>query len=79
MGRAGGGFRMEFPEPWALVGMLLFSLLGMWAVKEGRRESNIKELLLGIGLVGYAYFTSEAWVVWLVGAGLTAGVFWVRE
>ena len=70
---------MEFPEPLALFGMVLFSLFGMWAVKEGRRESNIKQLLLGIVLVGYSYFTSEAGLVWLLGVGLTAAVFKVRE
>lgn len=70
---------MELPEPLALFGMVLFSLFGMWAVKEGRRESNIKQLLLGIVLVGYSYFTSEAWLVWLLGVELTAAVFKVRE
>ena len=76
-GAATGGFQL--PEPLALVGMVMFSLLGMWAVKEGRREANIKQLLLGIALVGYSYLTPEAWQVWLVGAVLTFAVFKVRE
>ena len=72
-----GGFQL--PEPFALVGMVMFSLLGMWAIKEGRREANIKQLLLGIALVGYSYFTPESWQVWLIGSGLTVAVFKVRE
>lgn len=76
-GVASGG--LQLPEPFALVGMVMFSLLGMWAIKEGRREANIKQLLLGIVLVGYSYFTPEAWQVWLVGSGLTAAVFKCRD
>ncbi len=72
-----GGFQL--PDPLALVGMVMFSLLGMWAFKEGRRESNIKQLLLGIALVGYSYFTPAVWQVWLIGVGLTWAVFKVRE
>ena len=72
-----GGFQL--PEPLALMGMVMFSLLGMWAFKEGRREANIKQLLLGIALAGYSYFTPETWQVWLVGAVLTVAVFKVRE
>lgn len=77
MAGAAGGFQL--PEPLALVGMVMFSLLGMWAIKEGRREANIKQLLLGIALVGYSYLTPEAWQVWLVGVVLTFAVFKVRE
>lgn len=59
--------------------MLMFSSLGVWAIKLGRRDSNIKVLLLGFVLVGYSYFTPEAWMVWLIGVGLTVGVFMCRE
>lgn len=69
----------ELPEPLALVGMVFFSLMGFWAIKEGRRETNIKQLLLGIVLVAYTYFVPQAWLVWLIGAGLTIAVFKVRE
>ena len=74
---ASGGFQL--PEPLSLVGMVLFSMLGMWAFKEGRREANIKQLLLGIALVGYPYFTPEPWQVWLIGIALSVAVFKVRE
>ncbi len=70
---------MELPEPLALVGMVLFSLLGFWALKEGRREANIKQLLLGIALLAYSYFVSEVWLVWVIGIGLSVAVFKVRE
>lgn len=70
---------MELPEPLALVGMVMFSLLGFWAVKEGRREANIKQLLLGIALVGYSYILTETWMVWVGGIGLSVAVFKVRE
>ncbi len=61
------------------MGMVLFSMLGFWAIKEGRREANIKQLLLGILLVGYSYFTPAPWLVWVLGIGLTVAVFKVRD
>jgi hypothetical protein len=70
---------MELPEPLAVVGMVMFSLLGFWAVKEGRREANIKQLLLGIALVGFSYVLTETWMVWVFGIGLSVAVFKVRE
>ncbi len=70
---------IELPEPLALFGMVLFSLIGMWAFKEGRREANIKLLLLGIALLGYGYFFSGAWQVWAIGTGLTVVAIKVRE
>ncbi len=70
---------IELPEPLALFGMVLFSLIGMWAFKEGRREANIKLLLLGIALLGYSYFFSRAWQVWAIGTGLTVVAIKVRE
>ena len=76
---AAGAAGFQLPEPLAVVGMVIFSLLGIWAIKEGRREANIKQLLLGIGLVGYSYFTSEVWLVWLIGVALSVAVFRVRE
>ena len=70
---------MELPEPFALVGMVILSLLGMWALKEGRREANIKQLVLGIVLVVYSYLTADPWIVWGIGVALTIAVFKVRE
>lgn len=70
---------MRLPSPLALIGMILFSTLGMWAIKDGRRNPNIKVLLLGFVLALYSYFTPEAWQVWAIGAGLTVAVFMSRD
>ncbi len=59
--------------------MLMFSALGIWAIKDGRRQSNIKVLLLGFVLAGYSYFTPQTWQVWLIGTGLTVAVFLCRD
>lgn len=67
------------PEPGALFGMVLFSVVGVWALKEGRREANIKQLLLGFALVGYSYFVDQTWLIWLLGIAMTVAVFKVRE
>jgi ABC-type uncharacterized transport system fused permease/ATPase subunit len=70
---------MELPEPGAFVGILLFSTLGLWAFKEGRREVNIKLLLVGIALMAFGYFTPQTWLVWVVGSGLTVLAFKFRD
>jgi hypothetical protein len=70
---------MELPEPFALVGMVIFSSFGVWALKEGRREANIKQLLLGIVLLVYSYMTSDPWLVWGIGIALMVAVFKVRD
>lgn len=66
---------LELPTPFALVGMVLFPLIGVWAIKEGRREANIKQLLLGFLLIGYSYFVSPAWLIWGIGLALVAAVY----
>jgi hypothetical protein len=70
---------MDLPTPAALFGMVVFSCLGLWAFREGKRETNIKELMLGMALMVYSYFTPETWMLWVVGAGLTYGVFACRD
>ena len=70
---------MDLPTPTALFGMLMFSLIGLWAFKEGRREANIKEVLVGLALMLYSYFTAETWILWSVGGALTWALFAVRE
>lgn len=70
---------MELPAPLAIVGMLLFSAMGWWAVKDGRRNANIKVLILGFILFFYSYFTPQTWMVWLIGTALTVAVFMCRD
>ena len=59
--------------------MLIFSSLGLWAIREGRRESNGVVLVLGFVLAVYSYFTPQTWLLWLLGTALTVAVFMFRE
>jgi ABC-type methionine transport system permease subunit len=70
---------MQLPSFSALAGMLIFSGLGAWAIRSGRKESNLVMMLLGFVLVLYSYFTPQTWQIWAIGVALTAGVFWSRN
>lgn len=70
---------IQLPEPLALVGMLLFSMLGIWAIKDGRREGNIAVMGLGFVLLFYSYFTDQSWLIWGIGTILSLAVFKLRR
>ncbi|MGZ3691593.1 MAG: hypothetical protein ACXVAX_08820 [Pseudobdellovibrio sp.] len=55
---------------------LLFSGIGLIALRRGKGESNIPLIIIGIVLMAYSYFTKSPWQDWLFGAGLTGGVYY---
>lgn len=48
----------------------LFSVIGFWLFKEGRRRSEVRLALIGVSLMGYSYFTSSPAADWGIGLGL---------
>ena len=54
---------------------ILFSLVGLAAFRYGRKNSAPRPLLLGIALMGYGYFVTNAWVSLAIGSVLTLGLF----
>ena len=54
----------------SLMAGFLFSVIGWWAFREGKRRTNIPVVVLGIILMMYTFFTPNAWSTWLVGAAL---------
>ena len=67
---------LVLPTPWYIAGAILFGLVG-WAVfRKGRRDEQRRLVWMGLALMLYPYAVSETWVLWAVGAGLTALAFW---
>ena len=67
---------LVLPTPWYIAGAILFGLLG-WAVfRKGRRDEQRRLVWIGLALMLYPYAVSETWVLWAVGAGLTALAYW---
>jgi hypothetical protein len=55
---------------------VFFSLVGFAAYRYGRKAGEMRPVMLGIALMFYGYFFSNAWVELLVGGVLTALIFY---
>lgn len=58
-----------------LFAQLLFGAIGAAAFLYGKKTSALKPMLIGIALMGFPYFLSETWMLYLIGGGLTALLF----
>ena len=52
-----------------------FSLVGLAAFSYGKKNGETRPMLVGVALMVYGYFVSNAWLSLLVGAVLTAYIF----
>lgn len=57
---------------------LLFSTLGWYVMKWGRKKANTWHIGLGFALLIYPYFVSGDYLPWVLGALLSAGVYVTR-
>ena len=57
---------------------IVFSLVGFAAYRYGKKNSEPRQLFLGIALMAYGYFVSYAWVSLSIGAVLTLLLFFPR-
>ena len=55
-----------------------FSLVGFAAYRYGKKNGEPRQLFLGIALMAYGYFFSNAWVSFSIGAVLTLLLFFPR-
>ena len=57
---------------------VFFGLVGFAAFRYGRKNSETRPLLLGVALMVYGYFVSNAWVSLAIGSVLTLALFFPR-
>ena len=62
----------------AILIAVVFSVVGLIAFRRGRKESEPRPLFLGIALMAYGYFVTNAWVSFGIGALLTLLLFFPR-
>lgn len=67
---------LELPTPAYLLGVVLFSVVGMVAFWRGKRSANRRIRWVGLALMFYPYAVSQTWALYVVGAALTAGLWW---
>ncbi|HEY4231337.1 MAG TPA: amino acid transport protein [Thermoanaerobaculia bacterium] len=57
---------------------ILFGLVGFAAFRYGRKNSETRPLIIGIALMAYGYFVTNAWVSLAIGSVLTLALFFPR-
>ncbi len=62
-----------------LFAAILFGSAGFAAFIYGKKSANWKPMTLGVILMAYPYFIEEIWLLYVVGAVLTAGIFVWRD
>ena len=66
---------LELPSPAYLLGAILFGLVGLAALRSGRRSGRRRTLWSGVALMVYPYAVSQTWLLYAVGAALCAGIY----
>jgi hypothetical protein len=66
-------------DPLDLVAGLLFGGVGFVAFIYGKKMMNVRAMALGGALMGYPYFTPSGAPQWVVGAALTAALYFSWE
>lgn len=54
----------------SLIAGILFSSIGLWMLREGRKKFDNRIVVLGVLLMAYSYFTPNPWFDWGVGSAL---------
>lgn len=70
-----GSLGLELPSPAYIVGAILFSIFGYAAFRRGRNASHPELTWPGVALMLYPYAVSATWLLWLIGAVLSAWVY----
>lgn len=60
------------PSEAAFFGSLIFGSIGLAAFVYGKSTMQAKKMILGASLMIYPYLISDAWLLWGIGAALTA-------
>ena len=71
------GFTM--PSPAYLIGVILFSFIGIAAYMYGKSTARPPLRWVGVALMLYPYVVSETWLMYLVGVGLCGALYWYRN
>jgi len=71
---SGGGINWGY---W--VANILFGIIGWYAFMYGKREKSWRPMVIGIVLMVYPYFVSNALLTFAIGIALTAALFFWRE
>ncbi len=67
----------SWPGPGYIWGALLFGMLGYAAFRRGRKTEDLRLVFSGVALMVFPYLVGQTWLLWTVGAVLSAWVFYI--
>ena len=62
-----------------LIAGILFGSIGLGAFIYGKKQSSVRIIMIGVGLMAYPYFVSNAVLVYVIGIALTVALFIFRD
>ena len=62
-----------------IIGGLVFGSVGFIAFVYGKKQTNFKIMILGALLMAYPYFIQNTLLIYVIGAVLTAALFFLRD
>lgn len=62
----------------AIVASLIFSIVGIYVFRKGKKEAHTPHVYIGLALMIYGYFTPTAIMAWGVGAALCGAAYYYR-
>ena len=69
---------VTLPSPAYIFGAVVFGIIGIAAYRYGKKTERKTTKWIGVALMLYPYAISETWLMYVVGAGLCAGLFFYR-
>jgi len=70
---------ITLPSPAYLIGVVVFSVVGMVAYYQGKRAGRSRMRWLGLALMLYPYVVWQTWLLYFVGAGLSIAAWLDRR
>ncbi len=67
------------PTPAALFAYVIFGVVGLAAFTFGRKSGHWPHIAIGIALMAYPYFVSQAWLLYAIGLALCGALFVWRD
>jgi hypothetical protein len=67
-----------WPSPAYIVGVIVFSILGMVAYYVGKRRQKTTTKWLGLALMLFPYVVSNTWALYAIGAALCVAA-WIEQ
>jgi hypothetical protein len=70
---------LALPTPSYLFGLVFFGIAGYAAFRYGRNTGLAKPKWIGITMMLYPYLVSETWLLYCIGLGLCALIYFYRD